>query len=112
MSGEAAVEPISLAEAKAHLRVVADDEDALISVYIAASRQYAERYQNRIYVATTGADGEPLTPEKMTMLEKAACLLLIGHLYENRVAVNVGGAVTEVPFGTKALLSLRRKVPV
>lgn len=37
-----ASEPISLADAKTHLRVLHSDEDALISAYISAARAYVE----------------------------------------------------------------------
>ena len=40
-------EPVSLTEARAHLRVSADDEDALIAGYILAARQWVERTTQR-----------------------------------------------------------------
>ena len=35
---------------------------------------------------------------------KAAILLLVGHLYENRETVNIGNITSELPFSTQALL--------
>lgn len=46
-------EPISLEEAKLHLRVDGDDDDTLITSLIKAAREYCENYQNRTYIATT-----------------------------------------------------------
>ena len=43
-------EPISLAEAKLHLRVDFDDDDSLIPVLISAARQAAETLTNRQFV--------------------------------------------------------------
>lgn len=102
-------EILTLAEVKTHLRVGSDtSEDSLITTYITAAREYVEGYQNRIYLSTD----EEVTAETMTGIEKAACLLLIGHWYENRQAVVLGTPPSEVPFAVKALLDIRRKVPV
>ena len=102
-------EILTLAEVKTHLRVGSDtSEDSLITTYITAAREYVEGYQNRIYLSTD----EGITAETMTNLEKAACLLLIGHWYENRQAVVLGTPPSEVPFAVKALLDIRRNVPV
>ena len=102
-------EILTLAEVKAHLRVGSDaTEDALITTYITAAREYVEGYQNRVYLSSD----EEVTAETMTGIEKAACLLLIGHWYENRQAVVLGTPPSEVPFAVKALLDIRRNVPV
>lgn len=102
-------EILTLAEVKTHLRVGSDtSEDSLITTYITAAREYVEGYQNRIYLSTD----EEVTAEAMTGIEKAACLLLIGHWYENRQAVVLGTPPSEVPFAVKALLDIKRNVPV
>jgi len=52
ISGPSA-EPISLADAKAHLRVDADGEDALIGLLIGSARQAAEHQLGRALIAQT-----------------------------------------------------------
>lgn len=47
-----AVEPVSVSEAKAHLRVDIDDDDAYIGTLITAARQWAEAYLDRSLVYT------------------------------------------------------------
>lgn len=43
-------EPVTLAEAKAHLKVETDDEDALITALITAARSRAEWFTNRAFL--------------------------------------------------------------
>jgi len=45
-----AVEPVSLIDLKQALRVDYSDEDALLTSYIAAAREYCENFQNRAYI--------------------------------------------------------------
>ena len=109
MSDPVWTEILTLSEVKTHLRVGSDaTEDALITTYITAAREYVEGYQNRAFLSSD----EAVEAETMTGIEKAACLLLIGHWYENRQAVVLGTPPSEVPFAVKALLDIKRNVPV
>jgi len=47
------IEPVSLTEAKAHLRVDDSDSDTLISLYISAARQDCEEWTARAFVTQT-----------------------------------------------------------
>lgn len=177
-----AVEPISLQEAKDHLRESGTDQDALIDSLIVAARQHAEDVETRRQFITAtwdyqldtwpdkseiriprpplqsvtsvkyyGTDGTEYTmpttdyivdtksePGRIVLAYgktwpsttlrpvagivirfvagygdtaasvpdaiKAALKLHIGHLYEQREAVNVGNVVTELPLAYGALL--------
>jgi uncharacterized phiE125 gp8 family phage protein len=46
-----ALEPVSLIEVKAHLRLTSDDEDALISLLITVAREALERRLERAFIA-------------------------------------------------------------
>lgn len=168
--------PVSLAEAKAHLRVAGSDDDGLIVGYLMAAVQMAERQTNLLlatqtweltlerfpddgnlrlprspvqsitsitYVDSAGAtqtitagdyaldkDIAPaciaptfgkvwptprVQPNAVTVRFvvgytqipepiRAAILLLVGHFYENREAVIVGQAPSELPMGVESLL--------
>ena len=46
-------EPVSLSEAKDHLRVDFDDEDTYIETLITTARKYCESYTNRVFITQT-----------------------------------------------------------
>lgn len=48
-------EPVSLGEARAHLRLDTTDTDAMLAGYIIAARQYAENYTRRLLMQQTWA---------------------------------------------------------
>lgn len=48
-----AVEPVTLAQAKAHLRVDITDDDAYITALISAARVYAEHHTRRAFITQT-----------------------------------------------------------
>lgn len=179
-------EPVSLAEAKAHLRVDHGADDALILSLIAAARGLAEARTDRRFISTAlclyldsfpcrsgglielpggtvtavasvkyrDPDGTlvtmdtadwqadlhtvpsrlfpaygtswPSTKDVPNAVEirytagygaassavpahlRSAVKLILGHLYENREAVNIGNITNELPFGVEALISPER----
>lgn len=101
-------EPITLERAKLYLRVDSGDDDTLIESLITAAREYAEGFQNRVFVSS---DPDVKT-EKPGELEIAGILMLIGHWYEHRETVNIGNITSEVPMSATACLSINRRLPV
>lgn len=89
---------ITLEQAKDHLRIDSDVEDAILQVYIDAAEAHVADYLNREVpwqVQETDADGEPVVDEndEPVMVEApipapviAAALLVLGDLYAHREA--------------------------
>jgi len=179
------LEPVSLEEAKLHLRVDGTEEDALISALISTAREFCESFTGRSlalqtfeyisgpFLSSIGIIKLPMPPlielvyfkylntngEEITLIEdsgfyvvkslepavlclklatgwpldlsyrpdavkirfkagysevpksiKQAMLLLIGHFYEHREAVNIGGGtvgggeIKELPLAVSSLL--------
>lgn len=186
------LDPVSLAEAKAHCRITSTEEDGLLAGYVLAARMHAEQYTRRAFmtqswaltldedwpqftdrasritrdrivlprppvisvtsIAYTDLDGvtQTLAADQYRLVKldtgehaidpaygvywpsvrqqsaamtvtfvagygsnpgnlpepiRQAMLLLIGHWYENREAVNVGNIVNELPLAVDALLA-------
>lgn len=93
---------------KEHCRVDSDftGDDALLNLYTGAAARYVETWTRRkLYVSEESPgyaeDEDSILPGEDV---KAAMLLLIGHWYANREAVNIGNITTEIPFAVEALL--------
>lgn len=46
------IEPVTLAEAKEHLKITEADDDATVMAYITVARERCEQYQSRAYIQT------------------------------------------------------------
>ncbi len=101
-------EPVSLEEAKAHLRVDGYHEDALIAALITAAREYAEGFQQRALVTQTlelTLDCFPISGEielprpPIQAVESITCTLADG----STITVDPSSYVVDAPSGRLAL---------
>lgn len=116
-----ALELVTLAQAKSHLRVVSDFEDSDIQLKLNAATRMALSFLDRDVYATqaeldaavAAGTARPLpllvTDDDMEMV-RAGILLLLGDLYTNREEVVTGTIATQLPTGARACLNpLRRR---
>ncbi|UVL02068.1 head-tail connector protein [Pseudomonas sp. B21-047] len=104
----------SIAIARHHLRDP-DDDDEYLELLIEAAEGQAMDYLNRRFYADQQTMDEAVavgdagdTPMVCNKQIKAACLLILGHLYANREDVVIGTIATELPKGSVALLTPHR----
>lgn len=94
---------VTVEDAKAHMNVTIDDDDALIAAKIDAAEAWIAQF---IGVALDDAETFPDgTPEPVIEAVKQ----LAGHLYENREASLVGISMTDVSPGLFDLLAPYRE---
>ncbi|MGH8418036.1 MAG: head-tail connector protein [Pseudomonas sp.] len=102
---------ISTDEAMQHVR--ADDDDrGHVELLLAAAEDSAAQFMNRRFYGdaeslaaavldgTAGSDPILINPSV-----RAACLLILGNLYANREDVVVGTISSEIPMGSRSLLT-------
>ena len=88
---------ITLAEAKLHCRIDADDDDVLIQRYIAASLEVCQKHIGKRF-----DDGLEFNPAI-----KVGCMMYVSQLYEYRATLS-DVEVKEVPLAISALWSVYR----
>jgi hypothetical protein len=102
---------ISTDQGMQHLRADEDDRE-YVELLMAAAEDSAAQFMNRRFYpdvdsmtaavldGTAGADPVLINPSI-----RAACLLILGNLYSNREDVSVGAAYSELPTGSRSLLT-------
>ena len=85
---------VTLEEAREHLRLLHDEDDTSVQVYLDAAEDYLKGF-DVIYKT-------PLQPAV-----RAAILLVVGHLYENREALTAE-RLQPLRHGVDALISQHR----
>ncbi|MGA0587269.1 head-tail connector protein [Dyella sp. KRB-257] len=86
-------EPVSLDEAKLHLRVDDTADDSLITPLITAAREHVEKFIKRPVPWQDEAGADVAVPASI----KVAILLIVGDLYANREGQFVGVARVHNP---------------
>lgn len=98
-------------EAMQHVRAEEDDR-AHVELLLAAAEDSAAQFMNRRFygdeeaLAAAVLDGTGgVNPILINPSVRAACLLILGSLYANREDVVVGTISSELPMGSRSLLT-------
>lgn len=98
---------LTLPAVKYHCRIDSDftADDDLLGIYINAARRYVETWTRRTMYDKDTDPGFEDDPDALLCHENVdvAMLLLVGHWYANREAVNTG-TTSALPFAVEALL--------
>ena len=108
---------VTLAEAKAHLRIDHSFEDEDITLKLRAAEEMAVAYVDRAVYATQAALDAAMAagtagPDPMVcnFMLRAGILLLLGDLYANREETVTGTIATQLPTGARACLRPLRRM--
>jgi len=103
---------IELATVREHCRIDGDDtsEDSLLEILTGAAKRYVETWTRRTLYKTNADDGFETDEDRLLLDDdiRVAMLLMIGHWYANREAVNIGNITSEIPLAVEALLQPHR----
>lgn len=99
---------VTLDEAKAHLRVDTDDDDALITIYNEAAFDYCQNYLNVTDMSSGNGDSPTVYPAGI----RAAALLLIGDFYENRQISYIDARIADNPAVVNLLHPYRKCIGI
>ncbi|MDE3797603.1 phage gp6-like head-tail connector protein [Sinorhizobium meliloti] len=93
---------VTLELAKKHLVVEHDDDNQLITAYIAAASELVEQYINRDYVQlVSGSEGESNAPAPVV----AAVLILVATIYARREEDQTNAPPMTMPSTVRFLLA-------
>lgn len=113
------VDLVTLQEAKDHLKVTHDFEDADITIKLRAAEEMAIAYLDRaVYPSQAALDAAQAAgtagpaPIVCSFMVRAGILLMLGDLYAHREDVVVGATATQLPQGARACLRHLRRVGV
>lgn len=102
---------ISTDDAMHHLRAEEDDR-AYVELLLAAAEDSASQYMNRRFFADEDSLAQAVLageggkdPILINPSVRAACLLILGSLYANREDVVVGTISSELPMGSRSLMT-------
>ncbi len=97
---------VTLEEARLHLRVTGNDEDALIEEYIGAAEEFITATINESIPGIAAAP--PAVPKPL----KAAALLFIGELYQHREIQVTGAIISENPTFNRLVQPYRKNMGI
>lgn len=101
---------VTIEQVKYQSRIEHDDEDALLTGYIAAARDHVQMYLDRtIYELAVPDDDSDGVIDNPSIDQ--ATLLIVSHWYAHREAVSES-SMTEVPMGAYHLLQPYRRMGI